>query len=335
MSGRDYPIRTSNGTVLQSGIPSVPIPWVNDVGPKVFLRGVVIATYVLDDPQHLFVDEVDAIPNSVYCDVLCYGKINQFIRNCLVSQALGGIHSGEIWKPRAAKATISGKTFDPEQGTNPADMDGDHVLISFIDGNFNQPVIIRSLPHPKADQGNETKEIGKRLRLRLEDGDPLFWKNHGSYFGLDKDGNYVVDTTEAYAGEDYNEGKQPDPANNADTGNYNIKLAKDSTLTVEIEGGDNIKLELKDGDAKLTLGDGAVSAMIAETFESFWNTEIKPLFDAFDLHVHNQHLYVAPLIPLPGQPIPVVGTPGDAAPKVVLPVYKPAITSSKVTFPDG
>jgi hypothetical protein len=97
--------------------------------------------------------------------------------------------------------TLTGDPADLNQGTNPANLDGDHVLVGFLDGNANQPIIMRALPHPAADVGNEEFGVGHRLKLKVEDGDPDFYKHNGSYYGIHKNGDFYIDTTHANDGE--------------------------------------------------------------------------------------------------------------------------------------
>ena len=89
-----------------------------------------------------------------------------------------------------------------------------------------------------------------------------------------------------------------------------IRLKKDGEIDITYENGQTLHLENKDGDAILKLGNGAVHAMIAERFQTFWST-IKSIFDS---HSHTGH-GVPPVTPFPS--------------------YNSNITSSKVSFPDG
>jgi hypothetical protein len=89
-----------------------------------------------------------------------------------------------------------------------------------------------------------------------------------------------------------------------------IRLKTDGEIDITYANGQTLHIENKDGDAVLTLGDGAVHAMIAERFSTFWGT-VKSTFDG---HSHANH-GVPPATPLPG--------------------YDSNVTSSKVSFPDG
>lgn len=171
------------------------------------IRGVVLATYVTDDPGHPETPEGSEdgrIPTAVYCDVLCYSSMPgmRFVAlpRVMVLQDAGGMHSGRIWKPRATTFDITGAELDVDGPTEVANMDGDHVLVAFIEGNPNEPVIVGGVPHPSRDVGNEEKETGRRLRLKIEDGDPNLVKHHGTFWGVLDNGDWILDSTHANDG---------------------------------------------------------------------------------------------------------------------------------------
>lgn len=239
------------------------------------LRGVITATYEVDNPHHPVVDrDPNATAVAIYCDVLCYSSMQgqrwQYLKQVLVSQEIGGMHRGKIYRPRAAKLDVTGNAIDLDRATNPANLDGDHVLVGFYDDNPNTPVIIRGIPHPSNDIGNEDKDLGHRMKLKQTDGDPDFWKHHGSYFGISDSGDFVIDTTLANDGLLEDDGKEKAAAEDGTVGNFIARLQKGTTVTIEIDG-DNFKLELSDDAAKLTLGDGAMSAAVAEHLETLYD----------------------------------------------------------------
>ena len=157
------------------GVSSCSLRNVRDVQPDepmgLHVRGVVMETYMIGDPRP------DAAMNrmpggqsskAVYCDVLIYsglrGARTGMLYRCLCLGAFGGMHEGTTWSPRSSKIDLSsGEAPDFDGGTNPADCDGDHVVCSFLDADFFQPIIVGFLPHPRGDQGNEQRPLGARL----------------------------------------------------------------------------------------------------------------------------------------------------------------------------
>lgn len=74
------------------------------------------------------------------------------------------------------------------------------------------------------------------------------------------------------------------------------------------------------GTAEFQVGGTAdVSVTIAETLQSWWDTQVKPKLDAFDAHIHPTG----------------VGPSGPPAPLIVAPAMDAGIISSKVKLKDG
>lgn len=313
---------------IQAGVPLRPQREGFERASGLLFRGVVVTTYELDNadhPQATAANGVDAV--AIYCDVLIYSSMwnqrFQFLKAVLVSQETGAMHRGRVWKPRAARIDVTEPVegFDLDRIANPANLDGDHVLIGFMDDNLNQPVILRGIPHPSADIGNAEREAGQRTRLKVADGDPDFWKHHGAFYGVSDAGDFVVDTTRAYSGPDLEpNGNERPPVEDGTTGNYNVKLPKGSIVTVEIEAGASLKVENKNGDAKLTLGDGAKGIMIADNWETFWDTDFGGPSGWAPTHTH-------------GSGVGPTGPPIEAG---LFPAFSGSnAKSSKAKIPDG
>lgn len=298
MSNPYQPAKLNSGALLQAGIPTRRQVR-NTADPQgILLRGVVTATYLIDDPGHPLADSDIHSPTAVYCDVLAYGRVSgvKFIPKALVSQDAGSMHRGRAWKPRAATRDILGNTLSDK--TNPWDMDGDHVLVGFMEGNFNQPVILRGIPHPRADVGQEDESAGHRIRLKVADGDPDFWKHRGAFYGISDDGDFVVDLTQAYATELDDVGEQPTPPDDGTTGNYRINLPDNSKLTVAINGA------------------AEVSVAVGEHLATLYTTGGTGMKAAHDLHVHP------------------TGTGPSGVPSVLFPAWNSKIVSDRVKIPD-
>lgn len=231
------PIKTRSGALLQSGTPKKPMVARPLRARGLQLKGVVMATYVLDDPNHFQLDGRTGRDRAVgvYCDVLCYSNIPgmrwRMLPRCMVLQR-AGMHDGEIWKPKASTMDITGNELDADGGGNPANFDGDHVLISFVNDNLNEPIIEGAIPHPGLDTGNEESQHRRRVGLRQVDGSPRFYKNHGTYFGVDDNGNWVLDTRYAHDGKLKDDGKEPDPPTDG-KGAQTISLPLDAEYTIK------------------------------------------------------------------------------------------------------
>lgn len=277
------------------------------------LRGVVLATYEVDAPEHPYADNENAAPVAIYCDVRIYGQHsnpnlqNGKLTGVLVAQPQAGLFDGQLWRPRPTRIDIQdGSAANPDGGTRLENLDGDHVLVSFIDGSPNLPVIIGSIPHPNTQPS---------AQLVGADGRPLQHRHNGVRFGVTGAGDFEIDTTESSIGP-YTAG----PAEPADgAGNLSIALKDEASATVTVGGGASLTVEGSDADALITVGDGAVSVAIAETLKTY----IEAVIEQF-LKVHTHPTAMGPS----GPPVEATLFSGALA-------YDDAITSTQVKIPDN
>jgi len=324
-------VRVGAGTRIQSGVPMKALSRDGIHARGLLLRGVVMATYVTDDPTHPQADDPYGVPSTVYCDVLVYASIPGLrwftLGKVMVSQNRGGLHRGDLWRPRATTTNILGE-LNAYEGSNPGYFDGDHVLIGFLNDSLDQPVILRGLPHPSRDIGNGDYELGKRMKLKLVDGDPEFHKHHGVFWGVDNEGNHIVDTTFANDGSIDEKGKEPDPPTNGTQGNQVRKIPVDSSHELIVLDMSNPLSPVEVGklvfrangaqdDVTLELGTGAVSVAIADHLEALYTAAVTGVKAAFDGHKHP------------------TGTGPSGVSDLQLPDWDSAINSDKLTISDN
>lgn len=264
------------GTRIQEGIPRRPASRGEQRAGGLMLRGVVMATYVSDSPGHPHEEDTSNPPVAVYCDVLVMPSISRQrwfgLRGVLVSQPRGGMHHGAVWKPRATTVNLSSSLDSSGAIANPAYLDGDHVLIGFLNDNLSQPVILAGLPHPSTDMGNETKDLGFRMKLKVADGDPEIWKHHGIWWGVTDAGDFLVDTTYANNGKLAADGKEAAPKTDGSAGNFTVRLPSGAKLILKIADGASIEWSGSAATAQLIVGNGAVKAAIADHLQQLWGT---------------------------------------------------------------
>lgn len=333
------------GTRIQAGVPSGPAE-AQRGAHGLLLRGVVLKTYVLDSkghPREQWATRASGAPTAVYCDVLAMpdqpGQRWVALHGVLVAQpGPSGIHRGRMWRPRPSTRDLSGPTAQLDQTTNPAALDGDHVLVGFLGNDLDQPVILASLPHPLQDLGHPTAAAGQRLKPLEADGDPDLTRHHGVTWGVDDDGDWQVDSSRATRGELGPLGAEPAPPTDG-RGAQTHLLPKDAKYLVKLLDMANpaapveklvftldsagLKLEMT-GDtlaaagqgalATLTVGDGAKNVALANPLEILYNA-FKNIFTA---HTHVESLG------------------GTTAPTAaVAPSWDAAIASTKVKVPNG
>lgn len=346
MAGRHRSDGMSGGTRRQSAIPDRPGAGQGQHALRaggIILRAAVTATYVQLDGSPALPTSLVSAPTAVYCDVLTYSSMAGYRNGPLarvpVMQHLG-LHHGHLWLPKASTTNINDGAPIGKSTMDPQDLDGDHVLIQFLEDDLSRPIITGLVPHPRLNTGNDELEVGHRLKLKLADGNPEFWKRNGSFFGFDKDGNFTIDTTRANSGEVGTDGSET-PADNAANGNVTVKLnakttlrlvglnvdgadpkfeltLKDNELILKLQDGETLKLTDKDGNATMTVGDGARHVAIVEALQALY-TSLQTKLIAFDAHVHPTG----------------VGPSGPPAPLIAAPAWDPAINSTKVKIPNG
>lgn len=225
-------------------------------------RGVVVATYVPGSGES---QVVQGFPTTtvrhVYCDVLVYSRLPTYhgsvLTNVLVAQDMG-MHDGRLWIPRAATVDISGNPLDLST-SDPHALDGDHVLVGFLEDDWSKPIVLGRMPHPRMGLGNEElTDVGHSMRANVSDGQPDFRKHRGAYYGVDADGNVFIDATRAHDGAYTSEGKET-PKDEAGYGGVTIRANREESFTVVGVNSDNsdegFRSALSSGDANLRLDD--------------------------------------------------------------------------------
>lgn len=226
-----------SGYTQQSGMPKV-TPQERQYRPNgLMVRGVVLAVYRIR-PNASSSEDALRLPEEgrqtcMYCDVLAYttvpGQKNRVIYRCLINTFRGGVHEGRLWAPRAAKRDLrSGKAVTTEsvKRAAPHDLDGDHVLVGWMDNDFNHPVVICGVPHPRTSVGVgiAADEIGGEVEQIV---------HRGAYMGFDGRGNFSLDTRTAHGGFYDAELNQPPPPLDGTSGSIFIAAQPGAQLSVQ------------------------------------------------------------------------------------------------------
>lgn len=309
---RHQPRQNGNG-ILQAAVPKDTRPSEARRANGLNLRGVVVGLYTRDNPP-----PGTRASASMYAAVACYGRRRIFLPRVLVSQAFGSVHTGVIGGLRVATQALGGGPIDLDR-TDAANFDGSHVVVSFLDDDLAQPYVSGTLEHPLADGGGPvTGPIEDRVRLAQADGRPLLVRWNGAVWGLNGDGDFLLDLEAAHDGTLGPDGVEPPPATDGTRGNFRVRMPEGSTLTVEVGGQAALTLEHSAADGTLTVGDGAVSAAIAEHLRDLYNDLIE--------WIYNELIVETPLGP---------SAPPVAAGAPPAPAWNDAIVSGKLRFPDG
>ncbi len=223
---------------------------------------------------------------------------NQFVLyNCQLVDKFGGLADYTNYTLRKNDKDISGVT---EGEVESKDLLGSYVLVGLINGSAATPIILGGLPFI------DLPDDSKRKLPTKEDGHCLTFEFNGVNLNINKDGELLV---QKY-GPTKSDGTLDTDLSNKDQANSfiqinkdgDIKLSttnkekideadnivtikKDGSIEIKIKDGKNLLLKDKDGDAQMTLGDGAKTVAIAEELKNMYD-QLKQKLDAADNHQH-------------------------------------------------
>jgi hypothetical protein len=294
------------------------------------VRGVVINTYFADEEIRDGRADGQSIQRGVACDVLTYGGPNRgFLPRVAVAQERHGISDHDLWIPRPTTKDLSTGAAPVfarspgERAGNPADFDGDHVLVEFIEGSAHQAVITKAIAHPRATyRPVKADEIVRRMRAR------------GTVVSVDVSGNVDLDTTRANSGELNADGEET-PADDSAHGQVTLRVAKSANLLVrgqDVDGNERtfelsiqegvFEVKLNDGNSfrvsgdgdgtTVQIGNGGMHAILGERLKALY----EEMAATFAAHTHPD------------------GWGSTAPPVIQLPVWGANIISTKVSMPD-
>ncbi len=149
-------------------------------------RAVVLATYFTEeDSRNGF---VEGKQRTVSCDVRTYGRHMRELFKVPVLQKEQGLFDEDIYIPRHARQHIDGgdmlgRASEKSPPTPAEKLDGDHVLIGFLDNDPQQPVVLPFvMPHPRSNYAPKAVD-GRIRRIR----------HNGTSMEFDKNGNFTID----------------------------------------------------------------------------------------------------------------------------------------------
>lgn len=232
------------------------------------LPGVVVAVYRPGERPDRYAQESAIM--GVLCDVqVMSARRRTILRDVPLMSGSAGLNDHEVSMPRAAGATLNGGSYsldgggDPGQVTAGHDMDGDWVMVGFLDDDLDKPVIVGQLPHPKTNRRpSSNAETLYRWRRYLR----------GVSLGVLEDGSVEVDLSQASAGTtDASGAEQPDGVPNLTIRTQDdtaleiqpdlVRVTTADDVTVEIGGG-KIVFALPGGET-ITLEAGKITAEVS------------------------------------------------------------------------
>lgn len=169
-------------------------------------RAVVLRTRAVDDSERL-----EEHPHAIECDVLLMKSLVE-LRHVRVVQQSHGVHDGSLWVPRPSTRALSGGALSlnarSARGalepfpTALDDLDGDVVLVQFVEHDSEYPLITGALPHSKTKRLVVKGSGWNPALLGTDRGKPNLSEHYFRYRGVEvrinDRGDVLLDTQGAY-----------------------------------------------------------------------------------------------------------------------------------------
>ena len=286
--GRWGPRRLKGGPVAQGGLNVQDRhAYKSRFTPRAILyRGIVIRSYVHDDPANT------SRSHRVTADVLLAHSQIPLYRVPVLQQNYGVNNVHGLWVPRGTTRALNGAdltlTALTERGTRvpgsgPTDLgqlDGDQVLIGFIEGDLDLPVVVSAFDHESSNR--EIQTAAGTPEFGVPQKDEYYVHHYGTELRISADGDLLIDALNAYGKENAETGEEDATQGQ---GEIRIRIKEDRRVTIEVNGTDVFEVWQDGGQVRIDLGEGATERLIlGDTFRSFFNDFITNIFN---LHTHN------------------------------------------------
>jgi len=224
---------------------------------------------------------------QVECDVLLV-RTQQLLLNVPVMQTTFGVNNAEPWIPRPTTRTISGQNEVRFQvqgsdgrfegvATPFDDIDGEMVIVQFVEGDPDFPIITGALVHQKTNRKVLQSPTGRDGWTEGEqDQGHAYEEEHylhhqGTEVRINGGGDILIDTTGAYE-----DATTEDAA--AARGNVRMRVKEGQRLTIAMGADEDVLEVFKDGgQLRVDLGEGADERVIlGDSFMTFFNDHIHP-----------------------------------------------------------
>jgi len=225
-----------------------------------------VAVYRPDEDHPSAPTFSDKVP-GILCDVqLTEPGWRGVLRQVPILTRSGGIWDLETWVPRAGSVNVTGGKVSGTEGsyTSMSDLDGDLVVVDFLDADIHRPIIVGQLPHPRTLRAMSTND-GDKYRMAR-------WVS-GIKFAVTDTGGVEVDLSDAGAGTIDTDGSE------TNTGDGSIKVTLADGGEVLIEDGANVTVTVDSAKAVEVKTSGGTTEKVlqGETLQSDLNTLLTSL----------------------------------------------------------
>lgn len=257
------PYKTRSGNVIQGGLNPQPMKsMVGDLPPLAKYKAIVLKTYVSDDDENFS-------GLLVECDVILV-TTQIFIRRVPVLQTNHGINNyHNAWIPKATTRSLQGGGELNFRKKGPGGLfsgpvtpydqvDGDMVIVEFLEGDKDSPAITAAFPHRRTNRvvvdGSGWSEIDETSRGTPQR-DEYYTHHQGTEIRINGDGDLLIDTRGAYS-----DLEEENPLNGA--GQIRLRLKEGQKFTVQAGSVDVLEVYEEFGMVHIDLGEGASEQLV-------------------------------------------------------------------------
>jgi hypothetical protein len=235
-------------------------------------RGIVLKTYATDDPSRKTNGRSATTRTyEVECDVLLAKTFGHYPR-VPVQQPVHGVDDASLWIPRGCTRSLDGSPLNltavSTRGTAQSlptslkDLDGDNVIVQFIDGDPACPLITGAVSHRGTKRLVATGPGWQELDGGLTRGTPFLDEKYVRFRGVEmrinKSGDVLLDTVGA-AGLSEIDGVPPDLFTG---GQVRVRVKPGQRLTVQVGSSDVLEVYDLLGVPQVDLIEGATEPFV-------------------------------------------------------------------------
>lgn len=257
------PYRTRSGNVIQSGLNPQPMKVVmGDLPPLAKYKAIVTKTYVSDDSENFS-------GLLVECDVILVTTSIPIPRVPVLqsNHGINNVHNMWVPKPTTRSLEENGELNFRKKGPDGAftgpvtsydQVDGDMVIVEFLEGDKDSPAITAAFPHRRTNRvvvdGTGWSE-GDESTRGAPQRDEYYSHHQGTELRINQSGDVLVDTRGAYS-----DLETEDPETGQ--GQIRMRLKEGQKFTVQAGDIDVLEVYEQNGEVHIDLGENATEQLV-------------------------------------------------------------------------